>query len=376
MTRRRRGIAVVAGVVIAAALVAAATLGLGGTGSDGATPRRTGPAATATITRQTLVESVTLLGEMGFGATEPLASTAPGVVTWLPDVGRVVRRGEPVLRADEQPVVLLYGTVPMYRALAAGAKGADVRQVEQNLVALGYTGFTVDDSFSAATTVAVKRWQRDLGLTGTGAVEAHRVVFARGPVRVAQRIARLGASATGDVIAVTGEVRVVTVAASPGESGWAAAGAEVTVGLPGGQTTPGKVSSVSAGGAGQHGTAAGAGQHGPAGAPDGSSGSDTAGSVEITVSIADQRLLDRLERDVRLDSAPVRVTYVVSRRDDVLTVPVAALLALAEGGYGLEAVGPDGPRVVAVEVGLFADGRVEVSGAGLSDGLVVGVPGA
>jgi hypothetical protein len=98
--------------------------------------------------------------------------------------------------------------------------------------------------------------------------------------------------------------------------------------------------------------------------------------VEITVSIPDQRLLDRLERAVRLDSAPARVTHVVSRRADVLTVPVAALLALAEGGYGLEVVGPDGPRVVAVAVGLFADGRVEVTGAGLREGLVVGVPGA
>jgi peptidoglycan hydrolase-like protein with peptidoglycan-binding domain len=361
MSRRRRGIAVAAGVVIAAAVVTAATLGLGGTGSDGATPRRTGPAATATITRQTLVESVTLLGEIGYGAAEPLASTAPGVVTWLPEIGRVVRRGEALLRADEQPVVLLYGTVPMYRALDAGTKGADVRQLEQNLDDLGYSGFTVDDSFSAATTVAVQRWQRDLGLTGTGAVEAHRVVFVRGPVRVAQHLARLGASATGDVVAVTGEVRVVTVSAGPGESTWATAGTEVTVGLPGDQTTPGKVASVALGGGDQS---------------SGSSGSDAAESVEITVSIPDQRRLDRLEKTVRLDSAPARVTYVVSRHTDVLTVPVTALLALAEGGYGLEVVTPDGPRVVAVEVGLFADGRVEVTGAGLADGLVVGVPGA
>jgi peptidoglycan hydrolase-like protein with peptidoglycan-binding domain len=256
-------------------------------------------------------------------------------------------------------VVLLYGTVPMYRALDAGTKGADVRQLEQNLDDLGYSGFTVDDSFSAATTAAVRRWQRDLGLTGTGAVEAHRVVFAGGPVRVAQRLARLGASATGDVVAVTGEVRVVTVSAGPGESTWATAGTEVTVGLPGGQTTPGTVATV------------------VIGAPTGTSGgSDAAESVEITVSIPDQRLLDRLERTVRLDSAPVRVTYVVSRHADVLTVPVTALLALAEGGYGLEVVTPDGPRVVVVEVGLFADGRVEVTGAGLAEGLVVGVPGA
>src|SRR6185503_6027141 len=110
----------------------------------------------------------------GYGEPVPLAMTAPGTVTWLPEVGATIRRGEPLLRADERPVVLLYGAVPMYRTLAAGAKGTDVRQLEANLAALGYTGFTVDDAFSAATTVAVKRWQDSLGLERTGTLEAHR----------------------------------------------------------------------------------------------------------------------------------------------------------------------------------------------------------
>jgi peptidoglycan hydrolase-like protein with peptidoglycan-binding domain len=360
----RRGwirVAVVAGLAVAAAAVGAATLGLGGPGSGAATPRRTGPAATATVTRQTLVESVTLLGQVGYGAAVPLTAAAPGTVTWLPEPGATIRRGEVVLRADEQPVVLLYGTIPMYRSLAVGAKGADVRQLEENLAALGRSGFTVDDSFTPATTVAVKRWQRDLGLTGTGAVEAHRVVFAPGPVRVAQRLVRPGATATGDVLAVTGGVRVVTVTASAGEASWATVDARVTVGLPGDATTPGRVGAVTAAAPG------GASGAGPAG--------DGPDNVDITVALTDQAALDRLESTVRLDGAPVRVTYVVRQRVDVLTVPVTALLALAEGGYGLEVVTADGPRIVAVEVGLFADGRVEVTGAGLAEGMTVGVPG-
>jgi len=31
-------------------------------------------------------------------------------------------------------------------------------------------------------------------------------------------------------------------------------------------------------------------------------------------------------------------------------------------------------RYVAVKVGMFADGRAEVSGAGLADGMIVGMP--
>jgi peptidoglycan hydrolase-like protein with peptidoglycan-binding domain len=242
----------------------------------------------------------------------------------------------------------------MYRALSAGTEGNDVRQLEQNLAALGYSGFTVDDAFSAATTAIVKRWQERLGLEPTGTLEAHRVVFAPGPVRVAQQLVRLGASATGDVLAGTGETRVVTVTASAGEATWATDGARVSVGLPGGATTPGQVT-----------------QTVQSGSPN---GADTAEEVEVTISVPDQKALDRLESTARLDAAPVRVTYVVRQRADVLTVPVPALLALAEGGYGIEVVTGTGSRIVAVEVGLFADGRVEVTGAGLAEGMTVGIP--
>ena len=54
-------------------------------------------------------------------------------------------------------------------------------------------------------------------------------------------------------------------------------------------------------------------------------------------------------------------------------VPVGALLALAEGGYGLQVVGGGTPGVIAVTTGLFADGRVEVSGPDLREGMTVGM---
>jgi multidrug efflux pump subunit AcrA (membrane-fusion protein) len=61
--------------------------------------------------------------------------------------------------------------------------------------------------------------------------------------------------------------------------------------------------------------------------------------------------------------------------EQVLTVPVSALLALVEGGYAVEVVdADDSTRLVAVETGMFADGVVEISGEGLSEGLLVVVP--
>ncbi|HEY7199856.1 MAG TPA: hypothetical protein VIC57_06580, partial [Candidatus Dormibacteraeota bacterium] len=58
---------------------------------------------------------------------------------------------------------------------------------------------------------------------------------------------------------------------------------------------------------------------------------------------------------------------------NVLTVPVAALLALPGGGYAVETA--DGRhRRIPVRTGVFSHGLVEVSGAGLTDGLRVVAP--
>ncbi|MGI9121181.1 MAG: hypothetical protein ACR2G7_13870 [Acidimicrobiales bacterium] len=54
--------------------------------------------------------------------------------------------------------------------------------------------------------------------------------------------------------------------------------------------------------------------------------------------------------------------------------PRQALVALAEGGYGLEVADGAARRYVRVETGLFAEGMVEVSGDGLAEGMRVVVP--
>lgn len=361
MTRPAARTAAWSGIaVVALAAAAAATLGLGGRGDTEPSRPRTGPAATTAVARRDLVDTRTLAGTLSYGDAVPLTATATGTVTWLPEPGTTVRRGGQLLRADEQPVLLLYGAVPMFRELAEQATGKDVRQLERNLSALGYRGFTVDDDFSGATTAAVKRWQKDLGLPQTGVVERWRVVFAPGPVRIAQRLVRVGASATGDVLSYTGNTRVVTVTGDPGEVDWAQRGARVTVALPSGRTVAGQVSGVAAAG-----TAAPQPTHEQAGqARDG-------GQKVVTIAVADQKALGTL------DAGEVEVRYTATKRTNVLAVPVAALLALAEGGYGLEVVDPatGGGHVVAVTVGMFAGGLVEVSGPGITAGTRVGMPG-
>lgn len=357
MTVRRRGVigllvatgvvALVAGVVVVVSFVVATPADTASTGPP--------PGATTEVTRQTLVETVTVSGELGYGRTEPLDSKAAGTVTWLPEVGTVLRQGDTVVRVDERPVVLLTGALPMYRPLTLNTEGADVEQFETSLRALGYEGFTVDEKFTEATVEAVTRWQRRLGAVETGTVEVSSVVYVVGAVRVASRTARLGGDAAGEVLTYTPDTKLVRVDAPATNAAWAVAGTAVTVALPDGTTVAGTVAEV-----GTEATAESS--------ADGSADSAEDATVPVTITVADQAAFGRLDR------APVEVRYTARQRPDVLTVPVAALLAPIEGGYALEVVDGAGTRIVAVLTGLFADGRVEVSGEGIAEGTVVRVP--
>jgi hypothetical protein len=177
------------------------------------------------------------------------------------------------------------------------------------------------------------------------------VVFTPGAVRVAEHTARVGDVLSGggvSVLSYTGTTRQVTVDLAVADQALAVEGRKVTVTVPGQKAVEGKISRVGAVVTAQ------------------STPSDA--RIEVTVTIADQEALGSLV------AAPVDVDFVSQERKDVLTVPVAALLALPEGGFGVEIVEGNTTRIVAVKTGMFAAGRVEVSGEGIAEGVTVGVP--
>ena len=358
---RRRGrvavIAAVLAVAVAAGTAAVLTLGPtlrgpdGGGGPDGS-GSGTLPPSTATVTRQTLVDRQSSNGQLGYGDSIALAPRLAGTVTALASIGTVVSRNQVLYRIDDQPVLLLYGSVPAYRALAPDVTGKDVEQLEQNLRDLGYRGFTVDDTYSGATATAVRKWQKDVGLTPTGTVELGWVVFEPGPIRVdGQEAVRGDAAQAGQsLLTYTGTTRVITVELAVSEQRLATADAAVVVRLPSGAAVPGKITGIRT-------------VIKPA---EGNNPATT--KVQVTVTVDDEKALGTLRQ------AAVQVRFTASQRVNVLTVPVSALLALAEGGYGVQVVDGGRTRIIAVRTGLFADGRVEVSGDGLADGMSVGVP--
>ncbi|WBB65943.1 peptidoglycan-binding domain-containing protein [Micromonospora sp. WMMD812] len=354
---RPRTVALTAAVAVAAAAGVAAAVGFGGTDRGTAATGTTPPPATATIGRQTLTDAQTVDGELGYGTTRTATARLGGTITALPDTGTVVKRGGRLYAVDNDPVVLLYGSLPAYRVLEPGVEGADVAQFERNLRVLGHTGFTVDDEYTGSTADAVREWQEDLGLPETGRVEPGRIVYADDAVRVESHQASTGdATQPGQgVLAYTGTSRLVTVELDVDDQRLAKKGATVDVGLPDGDPVTGKVESVQ--------TVIDPGSGGAAGQSD-----EAETKIEVTVSVTDPAKL------TAYDQASVEVTFTATERPDVLTVPVAALLALAEGGYGVEVVDGGRSRIVAVTTGLFAAGRVEVSGPDVAEGLTVGMP--
>ena len=197
-------------------------LAIGATVIDGGGPaaRTTGLStgstrATATVTSRDLVEREELDGTLGYGATKDVSLGSPGTITALPEEGAVVDRGGVIAEVDGRAVRLLFGIRPLWRQLDAGVSdGPDVRQLEENLVALGHarpSSLTVDDTWTDATTQAVKRWQKAMGVEQTGTVAPAQVVVLPAAVRVAEHRTTIGAAAAGGtVLTVTGTEQVVT----------------------------------------------------------------------------------------------------------------------------------------------------------------------
>jgi peptidoglycan hydrolase-like protein with peptidoglycan-binding domain len=320
-----------------------------------AAPAAEGPPATAVVERTDLAQAEQFDGTLGFGETYEAAAGLAGMVTWLPAEGATVKRGAPLYSVDARPVLLFHGSTPLYRTLRAGVdSGTDVKELEENLAALGYRGFTVDDEYTGATSDSVREWQEDTGLPETGTVEPGRVFVAPGDVRVTVHNVAVGGRTNPGraVLRYTGTTPLITVALGVDDRAMAKKGETVTVVLPDDQRVAGKVKSIGTVARKPTGTAAEA-------------DSDSVIDVLVTLNKPPAQTLD---------SAPLQVELVAERRKGVLAVPVSALLALREGGYALELVEGGGTRLIGVQVGLFADGLVEVSGAGLAEGATVGVP--
>lgn len=245
---------------------------------------------------------------------------------------------------DGRPVLTIEGSTP--------TTGDDVQQLEINLADLGYDAdgrLTVDGVFDEATTEAIMAWQTDLGVEVDGVVDLGEIVFVPSAIRVADQIATPGTAVnpgTG-ILAVSSAEKVVTLDLPAEDQDLLEVGDAVVVELPDGTDASAAVTDVA--------TVASVNQQGNA-------------VFEVTIVLDDPAVA------AGLDEAPVDVEIVTDSAEDVIAVPVTALVALSEGGYAVEVAGGSGTHLVAVDPGFFADGMVEVTSAELAPGDRVVVP--
>jgi len=355
--RLRRPVALVLVLVVlgAGAGIAWAAGAFRSHGSSGSGPGAQ-PPATQLVVREDLSSAVPVDATLGYAASYTVRGPGGGALTWLPSAGQVIGQGQALYRVDNgSPVVLLYGPVPAWRTLDEGLTGADVTQLNRGLVALGYAdGSDIStlgwDYFSWETAYGVQRMESALGVSSPpGSLPLGSVVFEPEAIRVTNVLGSLGGPGAGPVLAATSDRHVVTVPLSTAQETEVAVGDPVTVTLPDGAGTPGKISSV------------------------GSVASGPASNATIQVKVT----LTHPSAAGTLDEAPVTVYITTaSTPGPVLAVPVGALLARSPDRYAVEVTGSAGTRrLVLVTVGIFDDnsGMVQVTGA-LTPGERVVVP--
>jgi hypothetical protein len=334
--------------------------------AKGAQPPR---ATTAKVEKGTLAAVLPLNGTLTYaaradGAPYGVINQSAGTATWLPALGQVVEQGQVLYRVDGNPVVLLYGSTPAYRALSVGMSGEDVGQLNADLVALGDA--TADEipagtnSFTPATSTALTKLQATLGITQADTLSLGQAVFEPGALRVTAEPATLGGIVQPGqlVLQGTSTTRVVTIDLDAAQQSEVRAGDPVVITLPSDSSTPGVVTSV--------GTVATT----PSSASGGGGKGVSVPTIAVQVQPTDPAATGSL------DQAPVRVEITTAQVENALNVPVTALVGKSGGGFAVEVVRADGRHdLVAVQLGLVdtAGGRVQVEGA-LHEGDQVVVP--
>jgi len=169
-------------LAVAAAVVIVVVLNAGSSSPSAAGNSSKTSGATA-VERRTLTETDTESGTLSYNSPQTVYNRLSGTITWLPQVGQEIKPGQTLYKVDGEPVLLMNGTTPAYRDLGpSDSDGADIEQLNRNLVALGFNAanITVDDVWQAATTEGVDLLQESLDETETGTLSLGEIVFLPG----------------------------------------------------------------------------------------------------------------------------------------------------------------------------------------------------
>ena len=170
--------------------------------------------STAKVQQLDLVTYDETTATLGFTTSATVSSPVAGTVTSIVAGGDTVDAGTVVATVDGAPVVAMIGDIPTYRDLStASSNGADIRQLELNLVQLGFDPdhkIVIDEKYDTATKDAVTAWENSLGVTGDGQITKGELVFIPGRLLVDTVSATVGGSVNAGSALVVGRQAVIT----------------------------------------------------------------------------------------------------------------------------------------------------------------------
>ncbi len=301
--------------------------------------------------RQDVVESQTLEASVGNGAVVTLPLVLDGLVTWAPAQGAVLRSGDVIVEVAGRPAMLVVGESPLYRPLRLVARGErdeagtpigslqgpDVAQLQRFLIDSGFDDggrLIVDETFGVSTQRAVRAWQRSVGHPATGVVDSSQMIFMPTELLVSSDLSVGEAFGSFEV---TGTTTVLTVIGSTTVREFFPIGGAVEV-----LTEPPTTGIVSR-------------------------------SSRVTGDDGVRQLVEVTIDGVGPDDLgqSIQVVGSVERFEDVLTVPVRALLAVSGGGWVVEVGDGSGSRRVSVDLISVVGTTAIVSGIQEGDEVVV-----
>ena len=125
------------------------------------------PSRAAQLTTRISTQTVTRTysGEVSVSpARSYTVGTPQGVVTRDgAKAGTQMSNGSIITTINERPIIAFKGSIPAYRDLAVGARGDDVKQLQEALESLGYSIWDEEGSYGEATANAVYRFYLDRG---------------------------------------------------------------------------------------------------------------------------------------------------------------------------------------------------------------------
>ncbi|WGD36254.1 peptidoglycan-binding protein [Lysinibacter sp. HNR] len=309
---------------------------------------------TVPVSRGNLVEQTRTRGSLTYANIRQIGFTGGGIITEVPTVGENVGMGGSLFRVNNAPVFLFHGELPAWREFAEGmSDGPDIAQLKTNLTNLGFYNGRIDQRFDERLRASIARWQKSVGIEQNSVLDLGRIVFLPSDVRINSVKASVGDQAGSDVLTVSSLSRQVEAYFDTALRDLAQEGAAVTVQLPNGSQIGGTITRVD-----------------PPTEQENSAGEKT---VRIPVYIK----LDDNGAAEGIGNVSVTILATQIKREDVLLLPVSALLAQPGGGFAVEKATGSQPQTVVtvpVELGLFADGQVELTGGEIAEGDTVVVP--